>query len=276
MHHGVRTGPACGLPFGGLVTFLQDPVRRVEAPIWRLSCDRQRIRRQGLSGIVAVKDLKFGGVEVTLPPERDRRGTRHWMSDSENMIEAVKQGDRGSVRALLETDDRLVNQRDESGATPLHYATLNGHRQIVQLLLERGADINSTDSQFGATPAGWAIPEAISFASSSERHEWKIISTTCPRIGQLRDCGAIRIRRCSISVRDGGRLDISTVSVRRRSFSLRRPRKVCPLPESRLGAGTREGQSRRWTIVQLIEKPELPNLPPPGPVIKPSCTNVRI
>ena len=99
------------------MTFLQDPVRRVEAPIWRLSCDRQRIRRQGLSGIVAVKDLKFGGVEVTLPPERDRCGTRNW-SDSENMIEAVKQGDRGSVRALLETDDRLVNQRDESGAMP--------------------------------------------------------------------------------------------------------------------------------------------------------------
>jgi hypothetical protein len=27
----------------------------------------------------------------------------------------------------------------------------------VQLLLERGADINSRDSRFGATPAGWAI-----------------------------------------------------------------------------------------------------------------------
>ena len=79
------------------------------------------------------------------------------MSDLENMIEAVKQGDRESVRAILESDDRLANQRDESGATPLHYATLNGHRQIVRLLLERGADINIIDSQFGATPSGWAI-----------------------------------------------------------------------------------------------------------------------
>ena len=79
------------------------------------------------------------------------------MSDLENMIEAVKQGELERVRAILESDERLANQRDESGATPLHYATLNGHRQIVQLLLERGADINSTDSQFGATPAGWAI-----------------------------------------------------------------------------------------------------------------------
>jgi len=79
------------------------------------------------------------------------------MGDLENMIEAVKHGDPERVRDILESDDRLANQRDESGATPLHYATLNGHRQIVQLLLERGADINSTDSQFGATPAGWAI-----------------------------------------------------------------------------------------------------------------------
>jgi len=57
---------------------------------------------------------------------------------------------------------------------------------------------------------------------------------------------------------------------------LRRLRNVCPLLESRPAAGTREGQSSRWTIVQLMEKPELPNSPPPGPVIKPSWTNVRI
>jgi ankyrin repeat protein len=79
------------------------------------------------------------------------------MSDLKNMIEAVKQGDLERVQAILESDDRLANQRDESGATPLHYAALNGHRQIVQLLLERGADINGTDNQFRATPAGWAI-----------------------------------------------------------------------------------------------------------------------
>jgi ankyrin repeat protein len=41
------------------------------------------------------------------------------MSDLENMIEAVKQGDRESIRALLESDNRLANQRDESGTTPL-------------------------------------------------------------------------------------------------------------------------------------------------------------
>ena len=35
--------------------------------------------------------------------------------------------------------------------------SLNGHSRIVRLLVQRGADVNSTDSQRGATPAGWAI-----------------------------------------------------------------------------------------------------------------------
>jgi hypothetical protein len=47
--------------------------------------------------------------------------------------------------------------KDSAGATPLHYACLHGHRQIVDALLKQGADVNARDDQFGATPAGWAI-----------------------------------------------------------------------------------------------------------------------
>jgi Ankyrin repeats (3 copies) len=79
------------------------------------------------------------------------------MSELDQLIDAAKDGDLERVKTILGSDDRLANQRGESGATPLHYAALNGHRQIAQLLIERGADINSTDGQFGATPAGWAI-----------------------------------------------------------------------------------------------------------------------
>ena len=73
------------------------------------------------------------------------------------LLQAVKLGDVEAVRGFLLANGRLATHRDEFGATPLHYAALNGHRAIVQLLVERGADVNSTDSQFGATPAGWAI-----------------------------------------------------------------------------------------------------------------------
>jgi len=79
------------------------------------------------------------------------------MSDLKNLIEAVQQGQVERVKKILDADGGLVNQRDETGAAPLHYAALNGHRQVVQLLLKRGASINRTDAKFGATPAGWAI-----------------------------------------------------------------------------------------------------------------------
>lgn len=79
------------------------------------------------------------------------------MSDFDELIEAAKRGDLEQVRGLLQAGRELVNQRDESGATPLHYAALNGHRPVVQLLVQQGADPNSRDRQFGATPAGWAI-----------------------------------------------------------------------------------------------------------------------
>jgi ankyrin repeat protein len=79
------------------------------------------------------------------------------MSDSTKLIDAVERGDLDVVRTILDENKDLVYQEDETGATALHYATFNGHRKIVQLLLDRGAAINRKDARFGATPAGWAI-----------------------------------------------------------------------------------------------------------------------
>lgn len=79
------------------------------------------------------------------------------MSDFENLMTAIEKGDLEIVTSLLGDNALLVHQRDDSGATPLHYATLYARQDIVQLLIERGAEINCIDSQFGATPTGWAI-----------------------------------------------------------------------------------------------------------------------
>lgn len=40
--------------------------------------------------------------------------------------------------------------------TGLHYAALNGHRAMVQYLLNHGADRNVKDTKVGSTAAGWA------------------------------------------------------------------------------------------------------------------------
>ena len=40
--------------------------------------------------------------------------------------------------------------------TGLHYAALNGHRAMVDFLLEHGADRNVKDTKVGSTASGWA------------------------------------------------------------------------------------------------------------------------
>jgi len=83
------------------------------------------------------------------------------MTDFERLIDAAKCGDLADVRAIITAHSHTelvnLNQRDPSGATALHYAAFGGRRSVVQELLSHGADINATDTQFGATPAGWAI-----------------------------------------------------------------------------------------------------------------------
>lgn len=58
---------------------------------------------------------------------------------------------------MLKRDRSLATARDGEGATPLHYAAEAGHRDVVRVLLDAGADLNARDARFGATPAGWAI-----------------------------------------------------------------------------------------------------------------------
>jgi ankyrin repeat protein len=79
------------------------------------------------------------------------------VSALDNLVKAAENGDIEAVRAILDADESLARQKDKTGATALHYAAFHGRRGLVKLLIERGADINSTDTTFHATPAGWAI-----------------------------------------------------------------------------------------------------------------------
>ena len=46
--------------------------------------------------------------------------------------------------------------KDEKGKTPLHNATVLGHKEIGELLITKGADVNVKE-KFGWTPLGEAV-----------------------------------------------------------------------------------------------------------------------
>ena len=69
--------------------------------------------------------------------------------------DAAKNGDLERVKVLLKDNPELVNTKDRDGETHLHEAGLNGHIDVVRLLLANGADVNAKDDK-GNTPLHWA------------------------------------------------------------------------------------------------------------------------
>ncbi|PAA74056.1 hypothetical protein BOX15_Mlig024814g3 [Macrostomum lignano] len=61
---------------------------------------------------------------------------------SVELIEAAKSGDLAAVRGLLSSGDVDPNVSDSLGKTPLLCASVNWHRQVVDYLLDAGADVN--------------------------------------------------------------------------------------------------------------------------------------
>ena len=68
---------------------------------------------------------------------------------------AIIKGDVEEVKQYLALGED-VNLRGLGNMTPLHRAAQNGRKQMVELQIENGADVNAmTDS--GGTPLDWAI-----------------------------------------------------------------------------------------------------------------------
>jgi ankyrin repeat protein len=48
-----------------------------------------------------------------------------------------------------------VNAKDGVGETPLHWSAKEGNKEVVELLISKGADVNAKDD-VGDTPVDWA------------------------------------------------------------------------------------------------------------------------
>ena len=56
---------------------------------------------------------------------------------------------------FIGSDPDLVTSKDADGATPLHYAALHDRKNIVELLIDKSADVNAADHA-GETPLHYA------------------------------------------------------------------------------------------------------------------------
>ena len=100
--------------------------------------------KQLLITIAAV--LFVGCVGRLIAPAPPPRGI--WRAADQGNIEAVKKHlDAGVGIHVLDK---------KYGFAPLHYAADGGHKEIVELLLAKGADVNQRD-KIGKTPTYWAM-----------------------------------------------------------------------------------------------------------------------
>jgi len=75
---------------------------------------------------------------------------------------AIIEGDLEQVKALLKQNPKLVNEHEkEFGETLVHTAARWGHKDVVDLLLTHGAEVNA-QNKVGITPL---------FIAANEGHE---------------------------------------------------------------------------------------------------------
>jgi len=75
---------------------------------------------------------------------------------SQDIKEVVRSGDLEKVKGLLEKEPKLVNVEDNRNCTPLHFASEGGHKEIAQLLIANGAEIDATEIN-SHTPLHYAV-----------------------------------------------------------------------------------------------------------------------
>ena len=64
------------------------------------------------------------------------------MGEIDTLVDAAKSGDLGKVRSILAGNFLLASQRLPSGESPLMAALYRGHHDVVEALIEAGAEID--------------------------------------------------------------------------------------------------------------------------------------
>ncbi|MCR8848754.1 ankyrin repeat domain-containing protein [Rossellomorea sp. SC111] len=91
----------------------------------------------------------------------------------EEFFEAIETGDKAVVEQTLRNDTNLCNAENEQGLTALGVASHFDQKEIVELLLNFGADINSvSNSKVPYIPSNTALHAGIAGKASKELVEF--------------------------------------------------------------------------------------------------------
>ena len=113
------------------------------------------------------------------------------MSNVTKLHDAVKRGDLGTIKVLLDENRDLANSKSEidaRGTTPLHVAAEFGQAGAARVLLDYGADVSLLDSENDAIALSWAAffgrPEVVAVlleagSESSQRNKHGLTPLGC-------------------------------------------------------------------------------------------------
>jgi len=89
--------------------------------------------------------------------QRRSNATRGFAAVQRRLIGRTALINAGDIKRVIALLDLNIDPdiKDKSGKTVLHHAVINGHKDVVELLLRRGAEVDCKDYG-GKTPLSWA------------------------------------------------------------------------------------------------------------------------
>jgi ankyrin repeat protein len=88
--------------------------------------------------------------------ERDQLQVGSGLSDGDTLLHVAASNGHLDVCQLLIARGADPNAASNKGQRPLHYAAGHGHVEVASLLLDHGADIAAVENEHGGTPLDWA------------------------------------------------------------------------------------------------------------------------
>jgi uncharacterized protein len=109
-------------------------------------------------GLLGMRNSDISDFEILIEPPFSENLTKE--QSERALLLASRIGDIKTVSKIIESNKDIdINIRNARGYSPLLSAVTNGHDKLAHLLIQKGADINSTDELYKMSALHFAIEE---------------------------------------------------------------------------------------------------------------------